>query len=209
MALRYRRQTVHIGQHAVRLRTLWNRQQFHDPRGEAAALGISAASWPIFGVLWPAGEALAQMMLTQPLEGRRILEVGCGIALPSLLLKLRGATVSATDQHPLAGDFLRHNAALNGTGEIDFWRCDWRDPCTTRGRFDLIIGSDLLYEREQAALLADFIDRHAHAGCDVLIVDPARGNAGRFSKLMLAKGFSSSQLPGEAAFGRRLQFTRG
>ena len=46
--------------------------------------------------------------------GMKILEVGCGIGLCSLVLQRRGADITASDYHPLAEEFLRFNAALNG-----------------------------------------------------------------------------------------------
>src|SRR5690606_40800053 len=48
-----------------------------------------------------------------PVEGRRILEAGCGIGLASLVLQRRGADVVASDIHPLAEAFLAYNSALN------------------------------------------------------------------------------------------------
>jgi predicted nicotinamide N-methyase len=214
-ALRYRRQTIHIGARHIRLRTLQDNQQFEDPSGEAEALGISSATWPLFGVIWPAGEVLARLMAKQELAGQRILEVGCGIGLASLLLNQRAADVSATDQHPYAGRFLRHNINLNHDRQIPFERRDWGNGPTTLGKFDLIIGSDLLYERNHAALLSQFVDAHAQTSCEVIIIDPGRGNAGRFTTLMANRGYSKTQ--SRPAFselskpfsGRALRFQRG
>ncbi len=49
-----------------------------------------------------------------PIAGKRILEVGCGIGLCSLVLQQRGADITASDYHPVAEKFLRHNTDLNG-----------------------------------------------------------------------------------------------
>lgn len=218
MPLRYRRQVVQVGPHRIRLRTLMDRQQFSDPLGAAAAAGISPASWPIFGVLWPAGRILANLMTTEPIDNRHILEVGCGIGLASLVLQARGADVTATDQHPEAEAFLRHNAARNQPGEIHFVRAEWggSDPGESAlHEFDLIIGSDLLYEAPQAKLLAEFIGRHAAAACEVVIVDPRRGNTSRFVSRMGDHGFLNTEdtvhaLDEPEPFrGRVLRFTRG
>ena len=53
----------------LQLRSLLDRQQFHDPLGEAEAQGISSAAWPIFGMLWPSSRVLAHVMLSFELEG--------------------------------------------------------------------------------------------------------------------------------------------
>lgn len=42
------------------IRSLLDKQQFHDPLGAALRLGISSAQWPLFGLLWPSGLRLAQ-----------------------------------------------------------------------------------------------------------------------------------------------------
>ena len=51
--LRLRYQTIEFGKTDIHVCTLRNNQEFHDPDGVADALGISSATWPIFGVLWP------------------------------------------------------------------------------------------------------------------------------------------------------------
>jgi len=58
--LRFRYQTCEFGEHDIHYRSLRDKQQFEDINGEAEALGISSACWPIFGVLWPSGEVLAR-----------------------------------------------------------------------------------------------------------------------------------------------------
>ena len=80
--LRYRYQTIEIGNTDIHLRTLKDKQQFEDINGVAEALGISSATWPFFGVIWPSSEVLAQYMHEYALDGKRILEVGCGMAMP-------------------------------------------------------------------------------------------------------------------------------
>ena len=146
--------------------------------------------WPIFGVVWDAGRILATLMMDQDIEGLRILEVGCGIGLASLVLNHREADVTATDRHPQAKAFLEANTELNGGAPIPFERHSWSEQATGMGQFDVIIGSDLLYEREQAAPLSAFIERHARPVCEVILVDAGRGQTGRFTKAMAEHGFS-------------------
>src|SRR6187551_2670988 len=97
---------------------LSDRQQYYDPDGRAERAGISSATWPIFGMIWPVGIALAEELSRIDIENRRILEVGCGLALCSLVLKRRGADITASDHHPLAQEFLIHNAELNNLSSI-------------------------------------------------------------------------------------------
>jgi len=192
-SLRVRYQTIEFDDNDIHLRTLRDNQQFSDDEGEAEALGISSATWPLFGIVWPSGEVLAHLMSDFDIKGKRILEVGCGIALSSLLLNQRNANITATDYHPEAGHFLQENTELNNDVDIPFVRTGWADEETDLGTFDLIIGSDLLYERGHAELLSKFLNQHANEHCEIIIVDPGRGHHARFSKLMVTLGFSHTQ----------------
>ena len=191
--LRLRYHTLEIGEHDIHLRTLRDRQQFLDPNAEAEKLGISPASWPLFGVVWDSAIVLADYLLDFDIKNKRILEVGCGIGLSSLMLNLRLADITATDQHPEAGPFLAENVKLNHGRDIPFIRADWADATSSLGKFDLIIGSDLLYEPDQVELLAGFIQAHAKPQCVIILVDPGRGLHARFSKLLVSLGYSHSQ----------------
>ncbi len=192
-SLRVRYQTLEFNGVDIHLRTLRDNQEFSDDEGIAEALGISSSTWPLFGIVWPSGEVLAHLMSDFNIKGKRILEVGCGIALSSHVLNHRHADITATDYHPEAGNFLQQNTELNHENDIPFVRTGWADEATDLGTFDLIIGSDLLYEQEHAALLSEFLDQHAKEHCEVIIIDPGRGKHARFSKLMVALGFTHTQ----------------
>jgi len=188
--VRYRYQTVEFDDTDIHVKTLRDKQQFSDTHGAAARLGISSATWPLFGVIWPSGEVLARLMFHHEIQGKRILEVGCGIGLASLVLNHRLADITATDHHPEAARLLSENVVLNDDRQIPFVRTAWRDSDSELGRFDLIIGSDILYEQEHAEQLAEFVDKHARLHCDVIIVDPGRRQLGRFRTQMRNRGYS-------------------
>ncbi len=192
-SLRVRYQTIEFGKIDIHLRTLRDNQEFSDDDGTAEELGISSATWPLFGIVWPSGRVLAHLMSDFQIADKRILEVGCGIALSSLLLNHRQADITATDHHPEAGNFLRENTVLNDDKVIPFTRTGWEDGDSGLGEFDLIIGSDLLYERGHAEMLSEFIDDHARPHCEVILVDPGRAHHARFSKRMVGLGYSHSQ----------------
>jgi len=188
--LRFSYETIEIGDVDIHIRSLRDNQQFYDPEGTAEALGISSAVWPLFGVLWPSSRALATLMCDYDVGDRRILEIGCGLGLASLVLNQRGANITATDYHPSVEAFMEVNTTLNGAPPIPFERTSWADGDDSLGRFDLIIASDVLYERGEEVALADFIDRHASATCEVIVADPKRGQANRFGRQMERRGFT-------------------
>jgi len=194
-AARVRYQTFEFGEFSevdIHLRTLRDRQQFADEKGIAEAVGIGSASWPMFGVVWASSEVLARLMWQQDITDLRILEVGCGIGLTSLALNHRCADITATDHHPEAARFLLENTHLNRDPDIPFVRTGWGEVDELLGKFDLIVGSDLLYERDHAELLSGFINTHAKPHCQVIIVDPGRSHRGDFSRRMLRLGYDNS-----------------
>lgn len=213
------------------IRSLLDNQQFFDPDGEGARLGISSATWPLFGLLWPSGAELAARMARHPVRvGERILEIGCGLALASLVGHRRGADVTASDCHPLAASFLLENLRLNELADLSYCRGQWGDPdingfadCSSaaatkvRGLFDVIMGSDVLYERDDGGFLAAFINDHATPVAQIWIVDPHRSNRPAFTRRMESHGFSlieerldrvASSLQ-TAYRGRLLTYSRG
>ena len=137
--IRVRYRTIEFGDTDVHVRTLRDRQQYSDDQGLAAKIGISSANWPLFGVIWDSGEVLAHFMFDYRVVGLRILEVGCGIALASLVLNSRLMDITATDYHPEAETFLQKNVALNGGRKIPFVCTGWGNKISRLGEFDLII----------------------------------------------------------------------
>lgn len=214
-AVRLLYQTIEVGAGDIHLRTLRDTQQYPDDAGIAESPGISSANWSLFGVVWGSGRILAQLMCNQAVEGKRVLEVGCGIGLASLVLNRRSADITATDHHPEAQAFLAENVRINQGRPIPFARAGWADADCGIGTFDLVIGSDLLYESGHAELLAAFIERHARPSCDVVMVDPGRGHHARFSRCMASLGYlHAAASPGDDTFadasfrGRVLRYTR-
>jgi len=181
--------TVQVGDHAYQIRSLSDKQQYADPQGLAEQAGISSASWSLFGQLWPAGQVLANAMSVIPIAGRRILEIGCRLGLSSLVLQRRAADITASDHHPLAASFLKHNADINFLKRPTYVDLSWKKPHATLGQFDLIIGSDILYERDHAQMLSELILRHAKPAAEIITTDPGRGVSAAFSRAMLAQGF--------------------
>lgn len=192
-ALRIRYQTVEFDEIDIHVRSLRDRQQYLDVDGVAEELGICSGTWALFGVIWPSSEVLAHLMMTYSAAGKQILEVGCGLGLSSLVLNHRKMDITATDYHPEAADFLRQNVELNKGEKIPFVRTGWEDPESELGMFDLVIGSDLLYQGDHVELLAEFIDAHTKPKCEVIVVDPGRSYHARFSKKMTALGYTHSQ----------------
>jgi predicted nicotinamide N-methyase len=82
--------------------------------------------------------------LPHDLDGVRVVEIGCGLGLPSLVAAAHGAKVTAVDWAADAIELLERNAQRNGLS-MRAERRDWREPWGER--FDLAVAADVLYER--------------------------------------------------------------
>jgi 2-polyprenyl-3-methyl-5-hydroxy-6-metoxy-1,4-benzoquinol methylase len=213
-AVKFQRVAV-CGAPALEIRSLLDRQQYADPLGEAEAAGISPACWPLFGQVWPSAQKLADLMQTWNLGTHRVLEMGCGLGLASLVVHRRHGDITASDCHPLAQAFLRANLLLNGLPDLKYRTGNWGRANPALGRFDLIIGSDILYERSHPEQLVEFIQLHAAPCAEVLVIDPNRGNRAAFNRGMANHGFTLRESPIDAPLedgspyrGRLLHFRR-
>ena len=116
------------------------------------------------------------MVGARELAGLRVLELGCGLGLPSVVAGLRGAEVLATDWSDEALAVAALNAERNGA-RIETARLAWADAAPAGAAWDLIIGADLLYERRNVDQLLALLPR---LGTDVLLADPGRPALGAF-----------------------------
>ena len=150
---------------------------------EAAELpDAGAVEWapmaPYWAVLWRSGVALAQELDPRALRGLRVVELGCGLAAPSIAAARAGATVFATDASADALTLAARNAAANGV-RIETALVDWDDPeeLAARAPFDLVLAADVLYERASVAPLLSLLPRLAP---EAWIADPGRPAADAF-----------------------------
>ncbi len=116
--------------------------------------------------------ALAAELGGEPIAGVRVVELGCGLGLPSLVAARAGARVLATDRDPEALALLCRNAELNGV-RVETTVADWADPgdLIATGPFDLTLAADVLYELRSVEQLAALLPRLAP---EALLADPGR-----------------------------------
>ena len=132
---------------------------------------------PYFGVVWPAARAVSEHLSRMGgwLKDKSVIELGCGLALPSLVAAKLGARVTATDFHPDVPKFFARNAALNGltAPALTYKEYDWRGE-TKLGIFDFVVGSDILYEASHPKDVARSLAAHCTRGSHIILGDPGR-----------------------------------
>jgi predicted nicotinamide N-methyase len=129
---------------------------------------------PYWADVWPSSTALAASVVGLAGNGRRALELGCGVGLVTIAAMWAGFDVVATDYYEDALLFTRRNSRRVVGREPVTRLVDWRAFPTELGRFDLLLASDVLYERDYATLVADAIVASLAPGGVALVADPGR-----------------------------------
>ena len=129
-------------------------------------------------MLWRSGVALARELGGVGLPGTRVVELGCGLAVPSIAAARAGADVLATDSDSEALELVAQNASANNV-QVETAAVDWAHPdeLVSRGPFDLVLAADVLYQRASVALLLSLLPRLA---AEVWLADPGRPAAEAF-----------------------------
>ena len=186
-----KREAIPVCLDTIHICSLIDTQQFDEDDLEASALGITSSTWSLFGIVWPASQILAAEVSVTNVTGKRVLEIGCGIGLASIVLHKLGVDITASDYHPRAQEFLDRNVRDNRLSPIKFQRVDFEKKNPKLGKFDLIIGSDILYQPHHASCVANFISTHSANDVEIIIVDPGRENRSKFTRNMTALGYSN------------------
>jgi len=155
------------------------RVRFVHPREPTALLddedvAADQAYPPYWAEVWESGVELAHAVSARDWTGAAVLELGCGLGLPSLAAALRGARVLATDRAADALAFAGANAAENGVA-VETAVCAWADPAPLldRAPWDLVLAADVLYGQRGIDELTPLLPRLVQDG-EVWVADPGR-----------------------------------
>ncbi len=145
--------------------------------------GAAGRPVPFWARPWPSGNALAaELGRRPPPRGTRVLELGCGLAAPSIVAARAGAVVLATDGATDAVVFAAHSLALNEV-EAEVAHAAWTengDALAERGPFDLVLAADVLYMPGNVEAALRLLPGVLAPWGEVLLADPGRANARSF-----------------------------
>jgi predicted nicotinamide N-methyase len=168
----------------------------HHPRNSDALISeedfVYDERLPYWADVWPSARVLAEHIVTLRSDGRRVLELGCGGGLVSVAAAIAGFDVMASDYYEDALRFTALNVLVNTGTLIDTREADWRRFPHDMGRFDLVVASDVLYEREYAGLIASVLDRTLTGRGTATIADPGRVAAPDFVEQCKERGMPTA-----------------
>ncbi len=151
---------------------------------------------PYWAELWPSGLALADYVATLDLAGRRVLELGCGLALPSFAAALGGRRRAG---HGLGSRGARRSSRANAERERPSHRDGARglagSAAVQLSGFDVVLAADVLYEERNAVPLLALLAAATSAQGTVLLADPGRRHAAAFFERAAASGWSIEHVP--------------
>lgn len=142
---------------------------------------------PYWAELWPSARALAAELLERPLPPGPVLELGCGLALPTLALLARGVEAVASDYYHEALEFAVANALRNDLPPPGTLLLDWRSPPADFHRHTTVVAADVLYERRNAETLSRLLSTLPPT-TTILLADPGRAYLPLFRSLFEAAG---------------------
>ena len=156
----------------------------------AAELGKHDA---LASTFWPASVPLARVLSSMPgLKAARVVELGCGTGLCSLLAASRGAAeVLATDIEPVSLELVEaaRDAQVGehpGLAALRTMRFDMMSPEPLPAA-QLLIVSDLFVTSELARAVAGRVADAVEAGAVALVVDPGRSSRDAFMRALEAR----------------------
>src|SRR5690242_13890000 len=112
---------------------------------------------PYWAELWPSARVLGEWILGQRSENRTLLELGCGAGLVSTCAAIAGFDVTVSDYYDDAMLFARVNATRNSAKAPETVAIDWRNLPSNLARYDVVVASDVLYERTYGPVVANAI----------------------------------------------------
>jgi predicted nicotinamide N-methyase len=162
---------------------------------------------PYWAELWASAVALAHDVSIRSLRGKRTLELGCGLGLPSIAAARAGGRVLATDWSQDAVRATAANAERNDV-EVETLRCAWgdADAIVARAPWQLVIASDVLYERRHVDQLLGLLPRLVDERGLVLLADPGRAPSEQFLSRAAGAGWIVRSTPSPRA--RRVSIHR-
>lgn len=151
---------------------------------------------PYWALVWSGSIALARRLGREiSCRGKRVLDVGCGLGLLSLVAAREAGIVTAIDRERVPIDFLRASAIRAGL-EVEALVEDV-EAVPRDERHDLVLCAELLYERDRFDALAHALEARLAPSGSIVVADARRIDTREFWAAMAARGFLAREIATE------------
>jgi len=140
--------------------------------------------FPYWVKIWDASVILGEFLVaTKDIQPKKTLELGAGLGVSGIIAASNGYDVTVTDYQQDILNFTRISAQLNKLDNVRCQLLDWQKP-EDLGKFDLIIGSELIYHKRLFEPLINVMKKYlAPNGLIYLAQDSGRKSLKEFLEL--------------------------
>ena len=161
---------------------------------------------PYWAELWPSALGLSEYILenTPIFANRSVIEIGCGLGLCGIAAASCGAEMMFTDYDELALEYTQENFFRNFKRPARVACMDWRQPDLTE-KFDILIGSDVLYEKRWLEPVFKLIGLLLKDGGETFIAEPGRKIAQEFFHHLDITGCNYQKMSRKVVYGNEIR----
>ena len=145
------------------------------------------SEFPLWSKIWEASIVLANHMAAMPVDPQKhFLEIGCGIGLVGTVAARCGHRITMTEYNRDSLNFARANVRVNHTTESlepGIVELDWTKPAL-EGRFDMILGSEVVYKEEYFEPLLGLFRRYLKPEGEIILAEGLRKTSMEFFERM-------------------------
>ncbi len=130
--------------------------------------------FPLWAKIWKASWVLSGYLAGMPVDDdKRILEIGGGIGLVSIVAAAFGHQITMTEYNPDALNFARANAHRNNCPKLPIFKLDWHHSGLSE-QFDLIVASEVTYKEEDFSPLIRLFRSNLRPGGEIILASEIR-----------------------------------
>jgi methyltransferase-like protein 23 len=145
------------------------------PVYEKQLLNDAATAFPFWAKIWASSLALSSYLEKeiQLVEGKKVLEIGAGIGLPSFVVANAAASIIVSDYAAEAVELMEKNIQHLWLSNVTPMCLDWNN-FQEYIRADVVLLSDINYAPEEFEALLKLIQRFLEQGSTIIIATPQR-----------------------------------
>ncbi|MEJ2098414.1 MAG: methyltransferase [Desulfobacterales bacterium] len=139
--------------------------------------------FPLWAKIWKASWVLSGYLADMPVDAsKRIIEIGGGVGLVSIVAAAFGHRITMTEYNPDALNFARANACRNNCPDLPIFKLDWHQS-ELSDQFDMIVASEVTYKEEDFSPLTQLFKSNLKPGGEIILASEIRKSGKDLFKL--------------------------